>query len=934
MSHADSQITAVLGPTNTGKTHYAIERMLAHPTGMIGFPLRLLARENYDRIVRRKGADQVALITGEEKIIPAEPRYFVCTVESMPVDRRVSFLAVDEIQLCADPERGHVFTDRLLHARGNFETLFLGAETMAGLIRRHVRGVEIVSRARLSTLSFSGYRKLTKLPRRSAVVAFSATEVYRMAELIRRQRGGTAVVMGALSPRARNAQVELFQEGEVDFLVATDAIGMGLNMDIDHVAFARIDKFDGRYQRRLSKAEIGQIAGRAGRHMADGSFGITDEVRELPEEVVEAVEAHEFEPVKALSWRNSALDFTTPSTLLASLEQRPSDRSLLRVRNADDTAALKALMRDKTVLDLTDGPEAVMLLWDICQVPDFRKTLSDAHLRLIGDLYRHLRVDGRLPTDWVAGQIARLDRKDGDIDALMQRLAHVRTWTYVTHRATWMDRPAHWQERARAIEDAVSDALHQRLLQRFVDRRSAILVRSLRDGGALLAGVRRDGSVIVEGQHVGTLAGFRFTPDIAEHGEDAKALMAAARKALKDEIASRIARLEKDDAKLFRLDEGGQLLWRGDAVARLAKGQTPLTPTVTVLDSDLLDAEAANRIAARLTDWLNGHIREALEPLFVLQESDLQGTARGIAFQLIERLGIQPRNALGKLIKPLEKSDRQAMGRAGIRLGPHYVFVRNLTKPAAVQIKALLWSLWTGLEKVPELPGAGRVSIAATPEMPRELYEIIGYPIVGPRVVRVDMLDRLISDMYANGDDGVFPRQPAHAPLVGASLEELDAMMAALGFDRIEIALPDPEKQPGETGFDTDSGPPMSIEEALLANHVDDAPAAESSTQGEDGPQAEEARPETETPPVMVAYKLQPRRGKKGGKGKMKLGPGEKRERGPVEVVTKRSRRKTGPAGDKPKLNPADLKAGLKRRQQGLQVGENSPFAKLKDIVK
>ena len=1032
MHAADTQIRAVLGPTNTGKTHYAIERMLAHPTGMIGFPLRLLARENYERIARIKGESAVGLITGEEKIVPDHPRYFICTVESMPVERRVSFLAVDEIQLCADPERGHVFTDRLLNARGEHETLFLGAETIAPLIQRHIRGIDILNRTRMSTLTYGGYRKLTKLPRRTAVVAFSAAEVYQMAELIRRHRGGTAVVMGALSPRTRNAQVELFQNGEVDFLVATDAIGMGLNMDIDHVAFARLEKFDGRHLRRLNHAEIGQIAGRAGRHMSDGSFGVTGDIRELPEEAVSAVEAHDFDTVKALTWRNSALDFGSPEALLRSLEQKPPDGSLMRVRNAHDTQALKALRRDADLMRLTPDEPAVRLLWDICQIPDFRKTLSDAHIRLIGDIYRHLRTAGRLPESWVSGQIYRLDREDGDIDTLMQRLAHVRTWTYVAHRANWLDEPSHWQERSRAIEDRISDALHEKLTQRFVDRRSAILVRSLLDGVDLLAGVKKDGSVIVEGQHVGTLDGFRFTPDFAENGDDAKALMTAARKALKEEIAARVSRLEKDDDKLFRLLPDGQILWRGDGVAKLAKGKTPLEPKVAILRSDLLDGDAVQRIGTRLADWLDAHIKTALEPLFSARDAQLKGTGRGIAYQLIERLGIVPRSQLGKLIKPLDKSERQALNRAGIRLGPHYVFVRNLTKPAEVEMKALLWSVWSEMESVPDLPPPGRVSVKADESMPRDLFEVIGYPIVGPLAVRVDMLDRLVSDMYANSQDGVFPRQASYAPLVGASLEELDQILEALGFERVEIPAPDP--QGGELA---NGAEPASVEEAALAH----AAAVEAPAQPDEAgtvatetaaitataqaqpstPSAEAAADEdppaiTDIPPegaeapaqaghagaaaedgtgkagqstssdtgeepaaaapaepqaTMVAYRLLPRakpqkpkgRGKPSEDGETaaargkrplqlgKQGGGEEgRPKRQVEVVTKRSRGRNAAAKGANKAETGakpDVKAGLKGRngpggdkkrdykdRQTLQSGENSPFAKLKDIVK
>ncbi|HLN25750.1 MAG TPA: helicase-related protein, partial [Patescibacteria group bacterium] len=463
---AAGRVIAVLGPTNTGKTHLAIERMLGHRTGMIGFPLRLLARENYERILRLKGANAVALLTGEEKIIPKHPSYFVCTVESMPLDRRVEFLAIDEIQLCADPDRGHVFTDRLLHARGASETMFLGAETIKPLLRRLVPEVEFISRPRFSELTYTGPRKLTRLSPRSAIVAFSAADVYSIAEMVRRQRGGAAVVLGALSPRTRNAQVGLYQAGEVDYLVATDAIGMGLNMDVDHVAFAALRKFDGRAPRGLEASEVAQIAGRAGRHMNDGTFGTTGDIGGLEPDIVEAVESHAFQPLKTLQWRNAELRFTSVEALQGSLNRHPDRPGLIRSRDADDQLALQALARDEEVLKRAGSPDHVRLLWDVCQIPDFRKSLAEQHTRLLGAIFRHLTSPGRrLPADWLDAQVKRIDRTDGEMDTLITRIANVRTWTYVSHRADWVADPLAWQERTRAIEDRLSDALHERLTQ-------------------------------------------------------------------------------------------------------------------------------------------------------------------------------------------------------------------------------------------------------------------------------------------------------------------------------------------------------------------------------------------------------------------------------------------------------------------------------------
>src|SRR5271165_2778535 len=547
------RLVAVLGPTNTGKTHLAIDRMLGHRSGMIGFPLRLLARENYDRIAKLKGSRSVALITGEEKILPPNPSYFVCTAESMPLDCQVDFLAVDEIQLCADPERGHVFTARLLHARGLVETMFLGADTIKPLMRRLIRNAEYVSRPRLSTLSYTGHKKVTRLPPRTAVVAFTVADVFSLAELIRRQRGGAAVVLGALSPRARNAQVGMFQAGEVDYLVATDAIGMGLNMDLDHVAFARIGKFDGRGPRRLTAAEIAQIAGRAGRHMSDGTFGTTAEQGPLDPEIVEAVEAHRFDPLTRLNWRNTRLRFESVAALLKSLDQRPSLPGLVQARQADDHRALQALARNRDVTQLTGNRGTVRLLWEVCQIPDFRKVMADTHTRLLGHCFLHLAgPQERLPTQWIAAQMGNLDRTEGDIDSLMARIAHIRTWTYITHRSDWVEGATSWQEQARGIEDRLSDALHERITQRFVDRRSAFLVRRLASDDELIASVSASGEVRVEGAYVGRLDGLRFVPDAID-GIEMRMLAAAANRVLRSEVATRAQLLATDADAAFAI---------------------------------------------------------------------------------------------------------------------------------------------------------------------------------------------------------------------------------------------------------------------------------------------------------------------------------------------------------------------------------------------
>ena len=599
------RVLAVLGPTNTGKTHFAVERMLAHRSGLIGFPLRLLAREIYDRIAAERGAGAVALITGEERIEPPTARYFVATVEAMPEDLEVSFLAVDEIQLCADPERGHVFTDRLLRARGRDETMFLGADTIRPLIRQLVPEAELISRPRFSTLTYVEPAKVTRLPSRSAVVAFTAQEVYALAELVRRRRGGAAVVLGALSPRTRNAQVALYQAGEVDHLIATDAIGMGLNMDIGHVALASLVKFDGRERRRLHAHEIGQIAGRAGRHMRDGTFGTTPEVGGLDTRTIEAVEGHEFPALRQLRWRNPALDLASLEDLLETLDTEPPAACLLRTRNALDHVSLKVLARRPQVRDRAGTPAGVRLLWAVCQVPDFRKTLTDAHLDLLETIFVQLAERGRLPVDWVADQVVRLERVDGDIDALISRLAHIRTWTYVAYRADWLDDALHWQGRTRAVEDALSDALHERLTQRFVDRRTQALLKGLHGDGQL-ATIDDDGAILVEGQAVGRVEGLRYTIQPTGVDMERRVLSAAAKRALGPELRSRAKALLAASDEALRLDDHGRIVWRPargaeGPVGQLRPGPSPLVPRLELLVADSLHGptRGAHQPAAR-----------------------------------------------------------------------------------------------------------------------------------------------------------------------------------------------------------------------------------------------------------------------------------------------------------------------------------------------
>ncbi|WP_417452542.1 helicase-related protein [Kiloniella sp.] len=760
---ASAKITAVLGPTNTGKTYLAMERMLAYSSGMIGFPLRLLARENYDKAVAIKGAAKCALVTGEEKILPKSARYFFCTVESMPVDKLVEFLAVDEIQLAADEERGHIFTDRLLNARGTAETMFMGSNTIAPILKKLVRDIEFIERPRFSSLSFSGNKKIIRLPPRSAVVAFSATDVYQLAETIRQHRGGTAVVLGALSPRTRNAQVELFENGDVDYLVATDAIGMGLNLDVNHVAFSRMEKFDGRISRYLYASEIGQIAGRAGRHTRDGTFGTTNNVGPLDEDLIARVENHDYDPLRVIYWRNNDLDYRSPEQLIKSLERRADDKILSRVRDAEDHQALMALAQESTVQDSATNTALVKLLWEVCQVPDFRKILTDQHIRLLSQIYHYLISNhGALPEDWIATQIKRIDRIDGDIDTLVARISHIRTWTYISHRSDWIKDNEHWQGVSRAIEDRLSDALHERLTQRFVDRRAAKLVRSLQAGESIVSAVKANGDVIVEGELLGRIVGFSFVLDESLQGSDIKPGLTAARKTLLSEMPARVSVLEEDNDGSFLLNDAGELTWRGIAVGKLIKGESSLSPAVDVYSTEFIDSPMREKIRIRLIGWLERHLRAQLKPLFYLSDAKLEGTARGIAFQVIEGLGLVPRYLVRDQINGLSKADRKALADLGLRLGRESVFLPNLNRPRPSRIRALLWAAWNEVS-VPELPDFESKYFTPSEAQKDIFCASVGYRHLSNRkgrelVLRADILERVSHEAYKllrlSKDDG------------------------------------------------------------------------------------------------------------------------------------------------------------------------------------
>ncbi len=845
-------VTAVLGPTNTGKTHLAIERMLGHQSGLIGLPLRLLAREVYDKIVVRVGAEAVALVTGEEKIKPERPRYYVCTVEAMPREVDVDFLAVDEVQLAADPERGHVFTDRLLHARGREETLLLGAQTMRQAIADLIPGANFISRPRLSKLAYAGQKKITRLPARSAVVAFSASEVYAIAELMRRQRGGAAVVLGALSPRTRNAQVALYQSGDVDFLVATDAIGMGLNLDVDHVAFAGMRKFDGQVHRDLMPAELAQIAGRAGRHMNDGTFGVTGTVEPFATDIVERLETHTFDNVKSLQWRSRDLDFSSLERLHDSLRRAPDELRLARARMADDTIALETVSADPDVAALATSRQAVERLWDVCQVPDYRKISSQDHAELVGTLYKFLMgPTQRIPVDWFASQVAFADRTDGDIDTLATRIAHIRTWTFVSNRGDWLDDPEHWQGRTRAIEDALSDALHECLTQRFIDRRTSALMRGLKEKDELVADIGQDGAVQVANHYVGRLQGFRFFPDTQAEGIHGKAARSAATHVLAKELAMRARRVAAAKNDAFKLSRQGRLLWRDEEVGRLEAGDDLLKPLVVLSADDAMGAGDKEKVQERLNTWIADSIGERLKPLVeIANAKDLTGLARGIAFRLSEGMGVLRREAVAEEVRSLDQPARAQLRSYGVRFGAFNIYFPALLKPASIELSFALWMLKHGAQNgldpanPPALPRPGLTSVAVDSALPEAFYHVAGFHPCGTRAVRIDILERLadqIRPLVAWRPDPGNSNPPPKGATGNGGFRVTPDMMSILGCSSSDVG-----EILHKLGFRLERVPLVRVEENLAPKTADAAPAAESATVADASPPAEAVLP----PPV------------------------------------------------------------------------------------
>lgn len=835
-----SRIVAVLGPTNTGKTHYAIERMLGYRTGVIGLPLRLLAREVYDKIVAIRGPSVVALVTGEERIVPPRTQYWVCTVEAMPEGMGADFVAIDEIQLCADPERGHVFTDRLLRARGTNETLFLGSDTMRGPIAALVPEAQFVRRERMSQLVYAGSKKISRMPARSAIVGFSVENVYAIAELLRRQKGGAAVVMGALSPRTRNAQVDLYQNGEVDYLVATDAIGMGLNLDVNHVAFSSLTKFDGRRMRPLAPNELAQIAGRAGRGMSDGTFGVTGEAPPLDEGVAQAIMDSRFTPMKKLNWRNAALRFGSVGALIESLEVSPADENLIKARPADDLNTLKSLAQVTEVAARASDGQSIRLLWDVCRIPDFRGISHAEHASLLEVIYSHLHERSSIPDDFMARQIRRIDRADGDIDALSKRLAYIRTWTYVAQRNGWVRDESHWRAETRTVEDRLSDALHDRLTQRFVDRRTSVLLRRLKQKEALLAEVNDKGEVTVEGEFVGRLEGFRFSPDKSAQGTEAKALKSASLQALAPQFHLRADRFyNAPDTEIDFTDQGG-LMWGEYAVGKLVAGAEPLKPMVEVFVDEAAGPDVEQKVQRRLQHFIDRKVAALFEPLLNLsRDEELSGLAKGFAFRMVEALGVLPRAGVAQEVKDLDQDARGALRKHGIRFGQFTIFMPLLLKPAPTRLRLVLWALSSGLQEFPEAPPPGLVTVPVAKDAPQGYDTMCGYRDAGERSIRIDMLERLADMLRAEDSRGGFEAKPDMLSITGMTLDQFADLMQGLGYKAERAEREKVKPAPVETPA-TDAAEQPTVEETpateVAAEEV--ATPAEASAEATDSTEA------------------------------------------------------------------------------------------------
>ena len=750
-----NKITAVLGPTNTGKTHLAIETMLSFDSGMIGFPLRLLAREVYDKVVNKTNLDKVALITGEEKIIPPNAKYFLCTVESMPIDKHLDFVGVDEIQMCADHERGHVFTDRLLNMRGNQLTMLMGSNTIKSIISKLDGDIEFINKNRLSKLTYAGHKKISRIDRKTAIIAFSAEEVYAIAELIRRQKGGAAIVMGSLSPKTRNAQVELYQSGDVDFLVATDAIGMGINMDLDNIYFSNLKKFDGKKLRKLNLSEIGQIAGRAGRYLNDGNFGITGQCKEINAEEVDLLENHKFEEIQSLFWRNSNLNFNNSSALIKSLDEKPSKGWLRKIHECEDEKALKYFLKDKNLENIVLEKENLSLLWECCQIPDFVKKTYGNHYEVIGNVFKYLNSKkGKISDNFMRLQLMKLDKLEGNVDSLSNRIANVRTWSYVSNKNNWIENQNYWIEKTKLLEDKLSDRLHEELTKTFIDKRASILARGLKQDMEFETKILENNEVMIDNQFIGKINGLKLELDLKKGAleTDIKSLKKAARQTVGPELERRIHTII--ETGLIELHDDFKIYWNNSSIARLISGRSYLTPNIELLVDDILEQNLRQKLIIFLEKWLKNKIDTVLKSLIDLKNlKENNSSIKALAYQLYENNGVLKRNQVSEYLKNLGQIERKVLRDLGVKFGRYHVFLYRLIKPEAVSLRTLLWK--NHHQKYFNLrpPTFGLNFIDGNQFKNKNFMLLCGFEKFDNFYVRIDILERLFVQIISSNSE-------------------------------------------------------------------------------------------------------------------------------------------------------------------------------------
>jgi len=745
------KITAVLGPTNTGKTFMAIETMLGFDSGMIGFPLRLLAREVYDKIVNRVGVNNVALITGEEKLIPANSKYFLCTVESMPIDKQLDFVGIDEIQMCSDRERGHIFTDRLLNLRGEKLTMLMGSNTMKSLLSNLKEDIEFIGKDRLSQLTYSGYKKISRIERKSAIIAFSAEEVYAIAELLRRQKGGAAIVMGSLSPKTRNSQVELYQKGDVDYLVATDAIGMGINMDLDNIYFSNLKKFDGKKLRRLNLSEIGQISGRAGRNKNDGSFGITGECKEITSEEVELLEKHKFEDIRNIFWRNSNLDFRSINNLIKTLEEKPNKDWLRRISECEDEKVLKYLIKDND-LKIEEKSEELKLLWECCQIPDFVKKTYGHHLEIVKKVFQFLKGGkAKITNQYMKAQLSNLDKLEGNVDSISNRIANVRTWSYVANKSNWVENQDYWIERTKYLEDKLSDRLHEELTKSFIDKRASVLAKGLKQDITFETKIIENERVLINDQFIGTLKGLKMDLDlkIGALDTDIKSLKKAARQNVAPEILRRINLILKCND--FELNEDFKIYWNKYPIAKLCPGKDYLNPDIELIIDDMIEFTDQKDLKDYLIKWLSNKITIELDSLFKLKSTkESNSLVRALSYQLYENYGVVKREKLGSLVKKLTQEDRKSLRAIGVKFGRYHIFLFKLFKPKQVSLRVLLWKNFKQINLSLKPPTFGLNFTDNSKFENKDFMLLCGFEKFDRFFVRIDILERLFIHIIKN----------------------------------------------------------------------------------------------------------------------------------------------------------------------------------------